>query len=190
MFLQWQAWEAPIRNMHATICCYADRGQSIGSLAAHCVGRVGCLQEACSCSLEKKPIFAQAARNYHAMLAARVLGRLAGLLQGALASAPCPAAREALSALLTPALASQLANPDPKPLLMHLNSSLLNPQARPAAPAYSLPSLWSFLNVTRSPGIFLSFQVLLLLLLESRSKRKSARRLFEEISKTSIALDR
>ncbi len=72
----------------------------------------------------------QAARNYHAMLAARALGRLAGLLQGALASAPCPAAREALSALLTPALAAQLANPDPKPLLMHLNSSLLNPQAR------------------------------------------------------------
>ncbi|KAK9915634.1 hypothetical protein WJX75_001835 [Coccomyxa subellipsoidea] len=70
----------------------------------------------------------QAARNYHAMLAARALGRLAGLLQGALASAPCPAAREALSALLTPALAAQLANPDPKPLLMHLNSSLLNPQ--------------------------------------------------------------
>jgi hypothetical protein len=124
------------------------------------------------------------------MLAARALGRLAGLLQGALASAPCPAAREALSALLTPALAAQLANPDPKPLLMHLNSSLLNPQARPAAPAYSLPSMWSFLNVTRALGIFLSFQVLFLICLDCRSKWKSARRLLKEISKTSISLDR
>ena len=83
---------------------------------------------------DAKAVCEQAARNYHAMLAARALGRLAGLLQGKLASAPCQAAREALSALLTPALAAQLANPDPKPLLMHLNSSLLNPQARPAVP--------------------------------------------------------
>lgn len=88
------------------------------------------LQEAQTTS---RSVCVQAARNYHAMLAARALGRLAGLLQGNLASAPCQAAREALSALLTPALAAQLANPDPKPLLMHLNSSLLNPQARPTA---------------------------------------------------------
>lgn len=76
---------------------------------------------------------AQAARNYHAMLAARALGRLAGLNKGPLASAPCEPARATLAALLTPALAAQLANPDPKPLLIHLNSSLLNPQARPSA---------------------------------------------------------
>jgi hypothetical protein len=62
------------------------------------------------------------------MLAARALGRLAGVLQGNLASVPCEGARAALAALLTPALAAQLANPDPRPLLVHLNSSLLNPQ--------------------------------------------------------------
>lgn len=76
------------------------------------------------------------------MLAVRALGRLAGLLQGKLASAPCQAARTALSALLTPALAAQLANPDPKPLLVHLNSSLLNPQARPAAQTLYLDTSW------------------------------------------------
>ena len=75
----------------------------------------------------------QSARNYHAMLAARALGRLSGLLQGKPGSPCCDAAAAALSALLTPALAAKLAAPDPKPLLMHLNSSLLNPQVREAA---------------------------------------------------------
>ena len=70
----------------------------------------------------------QAAYNYHAMLAARALGRLAGVLSGKPGSPRCDAAAAALSALLTPALAAKLALPDPKPLLMHLNSSLLNPQ--------------------------------------------------------------
>ena len=70
----------------------------------------------------------QSARNYHAMLASRALGRLSGLLQGKPGSPRCDAAAAALSALLTPALAAKLATPDPKPLLMHLNSSLLNPQ--------------------------------------------------------------
>lgn len=72
----------------------------------------------------------QSARNYHAMLAARALGRLSGQLQGASATPRCKAAAAALSALLTPALAAKLASLDPKPLLMHLNSSLLNPQVR------------------------------------------------------------
>ena len=72
----------------------------------------------------------QSARNYHAMLAARALGRLSGLLQGKPGSPRCDAAAAALSALLTPALAAKLASPDPKPLLMHLNSSLHNPQVR------------------------------------------------------------
>ena len=72
----------------------------------------------------------QSARNYHAMLAARALGRLSGQLQGASATPRCEAAAAALSALLTPALAAKLASLDPKPLLMHLNSSLLNPQVR------------------------------------------------------------
>ena len=72
----------------------------------------------------------QSARNYHAMLAARALGRLSGQLQGASATPRCQAAAAALSALLTPALAAKLASPDPKPLLMHLNSFLLNPQVR------------------------------------------------------------
>lgn len=83
---------------------------------------------------------AQAARNYHAMLAARALGCLAGLLPGAgqagqggragsaAAAAPCEPARAALRALLTPALAGCLADPDPRALLHDLNSSLLNPQ--------------------------------------------------------------
>ena len=70
----------------------------------------------------------QSARNYHAMLAARALGRLSGQLQGASATSRCDAAAAALSALLTPALAAKLGSLDPKPLLMHLNSSLLNPQ--------------------------------------------------------------
>lgn len=83
----------------------------------------------------------QAARNYHAMLAARALGRLAGLLLGSLASGPCEAARTALAALLTPALAAQLGNPDPRPLLVHLNSSLLNPQAGDRSPHF-----WLFIS--------------------------------------------
>ena len=70
----------------------------------------------------------QSARNYHALLAARALGRLSGLLPGKAGSPRCDAAAAALSALLTPALAAKLAAPDPKALLMHLNSSLLNPQ--------------------------------------------------------------
>ncbi len=72
----------------------------------------------------------QSARNYHAMLAARALGRLSGQLQGASPTPRCEAGAAALAALLTPALAAKLASPDPKPLLMHLNSSLLNPQVR------------------------------------------------------------
>ena len=71
----------------------------------------------------------QAARNYHAMLAARALARLAGVLAGGLASPPCPPAQEALGKLLTPALAGRLTQTDPRPLLTLLNSSVLTPQA-------------------------------------------------------------
>ena len=73
---------------------------------------------------------AQAARNRLAALAARALARLAGMLAGPLTSAACPAAARALAALLTPALAARLGDADPRPLLSHLSSSLLTPQAR------------------------------------------------------------
>ena len=71
----------------------------------------------------------QAARNYHAMLAARALARLAGVLPDSLATPACAPAQEALGRLLTPALAARLALPDPRPLLALLNSSVMNPQA-------------------------------------------------------------
>ncbi|KAL0042756.1 hypothetical protein WJX79_009797 [Trebouxia sp. C0005] len=70
----------------------------------------------------------QAARNHHAMLAARALGRMAGVLAGRLGTPPCTAARQALAALLTPSLAARLAEPDPKDLLQQLNGSVCTPQ--------------------------------------------------------------
>lgn len=72
----------------------------------------------------------QAARNYHAMLAARTLGRLAGVLGGRLATPACTAARQALAALLTPSLAGLLTEQDPKSLLQQLNGSVCTPQVR------------------------------------------------------------
>ena len=71
----------------------------------------------------------QAARNYHAMLAARALGRVAGVLGGRLATPACTAARQALAALLTPSLAGRLTEQDPKDLLQQLNGSVCTPQA-------------------------------------------------------------
>ncbi|KAL0040215.1 hypothetical protein WJX77_000548 [Trebouxia sp. C0004] len=70
----------------------------------------------------------QAARNHHAMLAARALGRMAGVLTGRLGTPPCTAARQALAALLTPSLAARLAEPDPQDLLQQLNGSICTPQ--------------------------------------------------------------
>ena len=70
----------------------------------------------------------QAAKNYHAMLAARTLGRLAGLLPGILASPECEPAREAVAKLLTQTIALCLASPDPREMLALLNSSVLNPR--------------------------------------------------------------
>ncbi len=70
----------------------------------------------------------QAARNHHAMLAARALGRMAGVLTGRLGTPPCTAARQALAALLTPSLAARLAEPDPQDLLQQLNGSVCTPQ--------------------------------------------------------------
>ena len=62
------------------------------------------------------------------MLAARALGRLAGLTGGQLATPACPPARAALAALLTEALAARLAEMDLRALLQDLNGSLLTPQ--------------------------------------------------------------
>ena len=55
----------------------------------------------------------QAARNHHAMLAARALGRMAGVLPGRLG---------------TPSLAARLAAPDPQDLLQQLNGRVCTPQ--------------------------------------------------------------
>lgn len=71
----------------------------------------------------------QAARNRHALLAARALGRLAGMLQGDLATPACDAAHAALKALLTEPLLPRLAEEDPRLLLTDLNSSVATPQA-------------------------------------------------------------
>jgi hypothetical protein len=73
----------------------------------------------------------QAARNHHAMLAARALGALCGMLPEPLATPACPEARNALSVLLTEPVACQLAEPDPLPLLRTLNSSVATPQVTP-----------------------------------------------------------
>ncbi|KAK9868448.1 hypothetical protein WJX84_004951 [Apatococcus fuscideae] len=69
----------------------------------------------------------QAARNHHAMLAVRVLARLVGVLPGSLASPPNGPAAAALSSLLTPSLAEQLADMDPRPLLSQLTGSVRSP---------------------------------------------------------------
>ena len=69
----------------------------------------------------------QAARNHHAMLAVRALARLVGVLPGSLASPPNMAAAGALSSLLTPSLAEQLADMDPRPLLRQLTGSVRSP---------------------------------------------------------------
>lgn len=74
----------------------------------------------------------QAVRNYHAMLAARALARLAGVLGGRLATPACTAARQALAALLTPSLAGRLTEQDPKELLQQLNGSVCTPQVHAA----------------------------------------------------------
>ena len=70
----------------------------------------------------------QAARNYHALLAARAVARLAGVLPDHLASPPCLSARLAVAKLLTPSIAALLAKPDPTQLLTLLNSSVRSPQ--------------------------------------------------------------
>lgn len=87
----------------------------------------------------------QAAKNYHAMLAARALGRLAGVLPGALATPACLPAQEALGKLLTPALASRLTEPDPRELLSLLNSSVLTPQVSAPLPFFLHQCLVTYL---------------------------------------------
>ena len=68
----------------------------------------------------------QAAKNHHAVLAARVLARLSGSLD-----APRhEAASAALAALLTSQLAGRLGAADPRPLLRDLNRSVATPTVR------------------------------------------------------------
>lgn len=71
----------------------------------------------------------QDARNRHALLAARALGRLAGLLPAPLDTPVCEEIRGALGALLTEPLLPRLGEVDPRPLLADLNSSVATPQA-------------------------------------------------------------
>ncbi len=67
------------------------------------------------------------------MLAARALGRMAGVLTGRLGTPACTAARQALAALLTPSLAARLAELDPQDLLQQLNGSVCTPQVGASA---------------------------------------------------------
>ncbi|WIA30400.1 hypothetical protein OEZ86_000485 [Tetradesmus obliquus] len=66
----------------------------------------------------------QEARSQHALLAAQALARLAGLLREPHHTPANAAAASALAALLTQSLAGRLAEPDPRPLLVCLNSSM------------------------------------------------------------------
>ncbi|WIA10346.1 hypothetical protein OEZ85_010538 [Tetradesmus obliquus] len=66
----------------------------------------------------------QEARSQHALLAAQALARLAGLLREPHHTPANAAAASALAALLTQSLAGRLAEPDPRPLLLCLNSSM------------------------------------------------------------------
>ena len=70
----------------------------------------------------------QAARNLHALLAARALACLAGVVPSVRATPPHTPAQEALSRLLTPPLAIRLCDADPRPLLSQLTSSISSPQ--------------------------------------------------------------
>ncbi|CAD7701733.1 unnamed protein product, partial [Ostreobium quekettii] len=70
----------------------------------------------------------QARKNFHAMLAAHVLGRLAGMMCGKHATKEMPQAAAALKALLTESLVARLSDPDPRGLLRILNSSTETPQ--------------------------------------------------------------
>eukprot|EP00899_Mesostigma_viride_P016162 jgi/Mesvir1/24547/Mv21885-RA.1 len=69
----------------------------------------------------------QSDKNMHAMLGARALGRLAGLLPGDLATPHNRLAMACLSRLLTPTLASALGNRSPQELLAVLNTTLETP---------------------------------------------------------------
>lgn len=69
----------------------------------------------------------QAARNHHAALAVRALAVLGGYPGCRPAAQPCPAAQEALSGLLTEALASRLVDAAVHTLLSDLNSSVSSP---------------------------------------------------------------
>ncbi|KAK9807966.1 hypothetical protein WJX73_008492 [Symbiochloris irregularis] len=79
-------------------------------------------------SLDMQRSNMQAARNLHAMLAARALACLAGVLPGSRATPSNAPAQEALSCLLTPPLAIRLCDADPRSLLVQLASSTSNPQ--------------------------------------------------------------
>ncbi|GAB4814092.1 hypothetical protein N2152v2_001138 [Parachlorella kessleri] len=70
----------------------------------------------------------QAARNLHGMLAVRALASLAGYPGIKPATRPSPEAQGVLRALLTETLAPRLADPDPRPLLRDLNTTVQTPQ--------------------------------------------------------------
>ncbi|XP_024523013.1 dnaJ homolog subfamily C GRV2 isoform X1 [Selaginella moellendorffii] len=70
----------------------------------------------------------QAAKNTHAVLAAKALSRIWGILDDKLSSPHNPTAATVLRSLLTPKLASLLREESPKELLLKLNSNLESPE--------------------------------------------------------------
>eukprot|EP00210_Caulerpa_lentillifera_P007523 g7188.t1 len=70
----------------------------------------------------------QKRRNYHAMLAVHVLGRLAGLLIGPKTTPPQPQAAAALRSVLTISLVNRIQDQDPRDLLRILNGNVETPE--------------------------------------------------------------
>lgn len=71
----------------------------------------------------------QKRKNFHAMLAVHVLGRLSGVLVGPKTTPPQPQATAALRAILTISLVNRISDQDPRPLLRILCGSIENPEA-------------------------------------------------------------
>ena len=70
----------------------------------------------------------QKRKNFHAMLAVHVLGRLSGLLVGPKTTPPQPQAAAALRAILTVSLVNRIQDQDPRGLLRVLCGSIENPE--------------------------------------------------------------
>lgn len=87
---------------------------------------VGHLHESEDAMLQRSH-YNQRACNIHAILSARALGRLAGVMFEDLATASYPEARSALRVLLTPPISKLLRNRRPEELLLALNENTEKP---------------------------------------------------------------